>query len=242
MDYIKNHPEEAAKQAGLDSMLQPNFISMPVGIALIAAGLFLAFTGRRLFNLFLGVSGFIIGSSVFLYILVSVQTLFALVLPQWAFWVAGLIGGMLGSALFKKMWKWAVYGMSAYGGVMLGLWILGMINGTDLSKYIERNTFLIIFGLIGLLSGHYVDEFVVISSSSLMGAVTAVFGFDMIKPVGFRLFVMNTFDNTSVNIADVLLTHTLSDNVRYCMIGVLFITVIGIYIQYRHQPRTYDQE
>lgn len=242
IDKIRKDPKSAAEKAGLGDFMKPDVTYVPGGISLIAIGLFLVVMGRRLFKLFLGISGFIVGGSTFLYILMIASTHLYVPCPRWLFWVMGLVGGFLGSIMFTKIWKWAVYAMSAYGGVMLGFWILGMISDTELNKYIERTTFLVIFAIIGLFMAHFVDEFVVITSSSLMGAFTAVFGFDMIKFVGFRLFVMNTFDHTPTSIVDILLENNYSQSVRFCMIAVLFITASGIYVQYRYQPRTYDSD
>ena len=242
VDQIRADPKSAAEKAGLGDLMKPDATNIPGGIALIAIGLFLVAMGRRLFKLFLGISGFIIGGSAFLYILMVAGTHLHISCPRWLFWVIGLVGGFLGSAMFIKIWKWAVYGMSAYGGVMLGFWILGMISDTELNKYIERTTFLVIFAIIGLFLAHFIDEFVVITSSSLMGAFAAVFGYDMIHFVGFRLFVKNTFDQSPANMVDIILENSYSHNVRFCMIAVLFITVSGIYVQYRYQPRTYDSD
>jgi hypothetical protein len=242
VDQIRADPKAAVDKAGLGNFMKPDFTTVPGGIALIAIGLFLAFMGRRLFKLFLGISGFIVGGSAFLYVLTVVSTHFHIEVSRWALWAIGIVGGLLGSALFNKLWRWAVYGMSGYGGVMLGFWILGMISDTPLNQYIERTTFLVIFAIIGLFLAHFVDEFVVITSSALMGAFTAVFGYDMIHFVGFRLFVKNTFDNSPNNIVDIILENNYSNNVRVCMVAVLFITVSGVYIQYRYQPRTYDSD
>lgn len=243
VDQIRADPKAAVEKAGLGDLMKPDVTNVPGGIALIAIGLFLVFMGRRLFKIFLGISGFIVGGSAFLYFFMLAQTYFlAGPYPRWYFWVTGLVGGLLGSALFNKLWKWAIYGMSAYGGVMVGLWILGMISDTSISKHIERTTFLFIFGIIGLFLAHFIDELVVIVSSSLMGAFTAVFGYDMINFVGFRLFVQKTFDQSPASIVDIILENNYSNNVRYCMVAVLFIAVSGIYIQYRYQPRTYDSE
>lgn len=242
VDQIRADPKTAVEKAGLGDLMKPDVTNVPGGIALIAIGLFLVVMGRRLFKLFLGISGFIVGGSAFLYVLTVLHTHLNIEFSRWMFWTVGIIGGLIGSILFNKMWKWAVYGMSGYGGVMLGFWILGMISDTPVNQYIERTTFLVIFAIIGLFMAHFIDEFVVITSSSLTGAFTAVFGYDMIHFVGFRLFVKNTFDHSPTNIVDIILENNYSNNVRICMIAVLFVAVSGVYIQYRYQPRTYDSE
>lgn len=201
----------------------------------------LAFLGRRIFKLFLSLSGFIVGSSVCLYLLIKANDIFHFGPPRAVYWSIGICGGLLGSFLFTKAWKWAIYALSGYGGVMVGLWILGMLNGTGFNQIIERNTFLLIFSIIGVILANYIDEMVVIVASSLSGAFTCVFGFDLIKFVGFRVFVKNTLDNTPINLVDHIIDQLQSD-IRNCMLAVLFISVCGIYVQYRYQPRSYDRD
>lgn len=238
---IKDDPKAAFKKSGLGSFLEPKYTSIPFGLAFIAVGIMIAFLGRRIFKLFLGLSGFVVGGSVALYFLIKINDLFHFGPSRTVFWSVGVIGGLLGALLFSKAWKWGIYALSGYGGVMLGLWILGMINGTPANQYIERNTFLFVFLVIGVLLAHYIDEFVVISSSSLTGAFACVFGFDLIKFAGFRAFIKNTLDNTPINLVDHMVDQ-LKGDIRLCMLSVLFITVCGIYVQYRYQPRSYDRD
>lgn len=238
---IKNDPVEAFKKAGLGSFLEPEYTSIPFGLGFIAVGLLLTFMGRRIFKMFLGISGFVVGGSSALFVLIKLSMLIGFNPSRTVYWVVGIIGGLLGSLLFNKAWKWAVYCLSAYGGVMVGFWILGMINGTALNQYVERNTFLFIFAAIGVFLANYVDEFIIITASSLTGAFTCVFGFDLMKFVGFRAFVKNAIDSTPINLVDHIMEHVQSD-IRICMIVALFIAVCGIYVQYRHQPRSYDRD
>jgi hypothetical protein len=242
-ENFQNNPDEVLEQAGIKSMMNPSFSNMPVGVGLIVAGLFLAFMGRRIFKAFLATSGAIVGGSVLLGLLVLVEARTQIVAPVWLFWVFGLVGAFTGSTLFVKAWKWAVYAMSAYGGVMFAIWLLGVINGFEFAQHINRNIFLAVWGVIGLFMAHFVDEFVVIFSSSMIGAFSTVIGYDLIFCVGFRVFIKNTIDNTPDNLVNHILEQTqLLNNIRYCMLAILFIASAGIYTQYRHQPRSYDRD
>ena len=240
--YIKN-PENLIKAAGIERFMNLQYENVPIGIILIITGFFLTFFGRRIFKAFLTVSGTIVGASLFLYAFILVESIAGVSGPQWVFWLVILSGAVSGAALFNKAWKLSVYITSGYGGFALGLWILGMINSIEIYQYIDRNFFLAFFTLMGLISAHFIDEFVIISSSSLIGSFTAAFGYDMIHCFGFRLFVKNTIDNSPTNFVDVILENTsINTSIRICMICVLLMTLGGIYVQYRHQPRTYDRK
>ena len=60
---IKADPAKAFEKAGLGSFLEPGYTSIPFGVALIAIGLLLALMGRRIFKMFLSISGFIVGGA-----------------------------------------------------------------------------------------------------------------------------------------------------------------------------------
>ena len=240
-EAMSKDPDHALEKAGVAHFFKPDFVSVPFGIGFMAVGLILACLGRRIFKMFLGISGFIVVGSAVLYLIIQFETLFKAQYSSWVFWVFGIIGGLLGSYLFNRAWKTAIYALSAYGGVMAGFWILGMLNGTSILHYIEPTVFLIICAVFCLLLARFIDELVVITASAMMGGFTVVFGFDMIKCVGFRVFVKNTIDNTPVNIVNHIVEH-FHHEIRFCMIGVLFITVAGIYVQFRFQPRSYDRD
>lgn len=240
-EAMSKNPDHALEKAGVAHFFKPDYVSMPFGVGFMVVGLMLACLGRRIFKMFLSVSGFIVGGSTVLYVIIQIETFSKSQFSSWFFWVSGIIGGLLGAYLFNKAWKLAVYALSAYGGVMGGFWILGMLNGTPVLHYIEPTVFLGICGLVCLILARFIDELIVITASSMMGGFTVVFGFDMIKCVGFRVFVKNTIDNTPVNIVNHVVEH-FHHEIRFCMLAVLFITVVGIYVQFRYQPRSYDRD
>ena len=240
----ENDPQALLDQSGLAAYLNPDSQNLAaenliLGAILIVTGIILAFMGRRMFKLFLSISGFLVGSSSIWYIIVLIETYTKKDIPQYGFWIACILGGILGAYVFNTAWKWGIYIMSAYGGIMLGIWVFGMIQ--DNTKEVYRTAFLVVSAIICGLAARYIDEFVVISTSSLMGAFTVFWGIDFMKPMGFRLFVKKTIDQSDLNLQDFINSMN-KESICYCMIGVLFITVSGIYIQYRHQPRTYDFE
>ena len=65
----------------------------------------------------------------------------------------------------------------------------------------------------------------------------------MIKPRGFRANLTAVFDEVkSLEKARDIAIGFMSSNVRNYMIGVLFVTVSGVYIQHRHLVRSKESE
>lgn len=241
-DYI-NDPAKIVEYTKLYELLNTEHENIPVGIAIIVVGLFLAFVGRRLFKAFLTLSGFLIGASATLYLMVLISELLKFIIDKPYYWGLAIVGGILGALLFNRAWKSGMYALSAYGGVMVGIWALGMLINTPVMQYIDRTVFLIVCGVIGFISASYVDELSIIASSSLAGATAIVFGYDMIQNNGFRTFIRHSIDAKGINLTNEVLKEFSIDNpVRSCFIVVLFITIVGIYVQYRYQPRSFDKE
>lgn len=243
-DSMNQDPKEILKALKMDVYFTPEGSNIFIGAALIAIGLTLAFLGRRIFKLFLTISGLIVGASSAMYLIFYIETNFASnddPAPAYIFWAASFIGGIFGAYLFNTAWRWGIYLMSAYGGYMLAVWVLGMIPQQYL-QHINNLVVLILFSVAGGIAAHYVDELVVISASSLMGSFTAVFGFDFIYPSGFRDYVKNIVSNTELGLNQLIADAMAQDKINYCLLGVMFLTVVGIYIQYRHQPRSYDRD
>lgn len=237
--YLSN-PALGSRIMGLGDEMETNAGTMAIGVVMIITGLFLAFMGRRIFNVFLIISGFIVFSSATLLSIILVKPYISFTISPLAFWCIAIAGGCIGAVIFKKSWKFAVYCMSCYGGMLTGFWALGMVP--EIKDYINKSVFIFICSSLAGVCAHYLDELIVIVSSSLAGAFTAFVGLDMIKPNGFRTSLVAVINSVDVSSAKNLASEFLIGNVRNYMIGVLFVTVSGIYVQYRHQPRSYDHE
>ena len=226
---------------GLGATMESNSATMVTGVAFIAAGLFLAYMGRRIFEAFLAVSGFIVFSSTAIILTILAKSHLSVEVSSLALWGIGLVAGLIGAVVFNKAWKFGVYCLSCYGGTLLAFWALGMVP--EIKDYINKTVFIIACSTTAGCCAHYMDEMVVIVSSSLAGAFTAFFGLDMVNPLGFRANLISAFETlNSVESARDIAQEFLTGNVRNYMIGVLFVTVTGVYVQYRYQPRSYDRD
>lgn len=232
-DY-QDHPEELYKAVNLEGLMGENSRNFPLGIGLMGIGIFIAFFGRKMIRLFISLSGFIVGSSLFLYGIVWAENIFhdGSSAPAWVFWVSGLIGGLLGSFLFYHAWKFGTYVFSAYGCAMLSLALLHFVPD-EYKAQINRTAVYVIAAIIGLIATRYIEEFVLIASSSLTGGFVFFVGIDFISSVGFRAFIKNAIvDKSKLGINDIWIHFSKKDDITICLIGVMVITLSGIFVQY----------
>lgn len=216
--------------------------NFPFGVGLMAAGVVLAFFGRRMFRVFLTLSGFVIGASSFFYAAVRIESLLPknYALPEWAFWLIGIIGGLLGSLLFTKAWKWGTYILSAYGGVMFSFWLIGIIPAEYAVK-VNATFANVVFAILGVVAAHYVEEMVLICSSAMIGGFLVALGIDYLHSVGFRAFIKRTIiDNPNPDYKEFIFSSVSDNNVTICMLIVLVITVAGAFIQFRNRADPTD--
>lgn len=237
--YLAN-PNIGSRIMGLGAEMETNAGTMVTGVVMIVTGLFLAFMGRRIFNAFIIISGFFVFSSAAIMATIFARSHFGIETSSLAFWGISIVVGLIGSYVFYKSLKFAVYCMSFYGGVLAAFWIFGMVP--EIKKYVNKTIFVCACSALAGICARYNDEMVVIVSSSLVGAFAAALGADMIKPNGFRTNIVALVECSDADSARNIASEFLIGNVRNYMIGVLFVTAVGIYIQYRHQPRSYDRE
>ena len=238
---FQESPEVFSQISGFGSEMHSSAGSMATGIVLIITGLFLTYMGCRILKAFLSISGFIIFGSITAILIIMSKPHLSFEVHYVAFWLIVIIGGVLGGFIFNKAWKFAIYCIASYGGVLAGFWILGMVP--EINQYVNKMFFLIACSILSGICGYYMDEIIVIVSSSLVGSFTIFFGIDMIKPRGFRANLTAVFDEVkSLEKARDIAIGFMSSNVRNYMIGVLFVTVSGVYIQHRHLVRSKESE
>lgn len=238
---MESDPKAFLEEAGLDKYYQSNVPEFIIGTVLIAAGIALAFMGRRIFKVFLTLSGLIIGSSAALYLIVFIENFTDTLAPSYVFWVTCILGALFGAYLFNTAWKWGIYIMAAFGGYLVGVWTFSFIPPEYQAQIPNKQIFFALFSIIGGIAAKYLDEFVVITSSSLIGAFTIVTGIDLLHPVGFRAHIASFTSLQNLNLKACVIQAMGKENIYYCMLGVLFFTIAGIYVQYRHQPRSFDR-
>lgn len=238
---FNENPDLGSRIMGFGAEMEANVGTIATGVVMIVAGLFLAYMGRRIFAAFLSISGFVVFATLTIILAIMARPHLPFVITPLAFWGIAIVAGLIGAFVFYKAWKFAVYCIACYGGMLCGFWILGMIP--EIRDYVNKHLFIIFCSTATGICARYMDEFIVIVSSSLAGSFTAFVGVDMIKPLGLRANLTAVCETVSQHqVSRELFNEFINGNVRNYMIGVLFVTVTGIYVQYRYQPRSYDRE
>lgn len=230
---IRNELGSGRRMSRITTEMERNF-GMKIGIFFMIVGLFLAYMGRRIFKLFLMITGFIVFSSTSVILIISAKPRLIIPISATALECIALFAGIIGAIIFMNAWKFAVYCMSFHGGMLMGFWVLGMVR--EIREAVNETFFIVACSVLAGLCAHYMDELLVIVSSSLAGAFTTCFGVYIMKQRGLfhnLIQIPHSFSFLDEN------EHV---RVRNYMIGILFITISGIYVQYRCQPRSYDKE
>ena len=223
----------------LPSILEVSSESFGVALAMLASGLFIAYMGNRLFKAFLTISGMIVGGGTSYFGYQKLAATFPFLIPtEWPYlpYVVFALGALLGSLLFVKAWNLGTYALSASGGVMLAVLVKGMISKYEFSDKIDRNILMAIFGVLGLFFARLIRDTAIICASSLSGAFLIFLGLDNLKSVGFRKFIKDSIACNEEELKN-LVGKAFEGEIAYCLLGVIFVTVTGIYVQIRNKSR-----
>ena len=244
IEEIASNPAELKKLLPL--ILELKTDNFGAALAMLGGGLFIAYMGIRLFKPFLAISGIFIGGITFYF---GYQKLLVFnFLPTWTHlpWIVFCLGGIIGSVLFIKAWNLGTYALSAYGGVMLSILVKGMISGFEFSKYLDKTVLMFIFGALGLVFAKFIRDTAIICASALSGAFLIFLGIDNLKPVGFRSFMNEAIIGIADTSKSADFSKTIQDNfnkafeteIKYCLIGIVVVTITGIYTQFQNKPRS----
>lgn len=225
------------KKLGLSS----EYVNIVLGVILVVFGIFLAFTGRLIFKAFLCISGSIVFGSISAALLFFCEKQGYFIIESAIYRAIILMCALIGAIVFLKYWKFAVFCLSSYGGMLAAFWILALTP--EIGEYVDKIVFIAAFSILAGVTAYFMDEMLVIISSSLIGAFAIFFGMDLINPLGFREYIEIMFEEIKLGqVKFASMQDFLAGNVRIYMLGVLLVTVVGIYVQYRHQPRSYERE
>ena len=120
---------------------------------------------------------------------------------------------------------------------MTAVWILALLP-QDLRDQLHRTTVIAVFAVLGLLAARFIEEFVLIAASSLMGAFVVFFGIDFLYVFGLRLYVKTSIiDQGKSTINDLFLAAGVGNHIRICMVLIFFLTLVGIYVQDRYKSK-----
>lgn len=237
VDELSLSSDSAKISEILPRLLEIHNESFGVALVMLAAGLFTAYMGIRLFKTFLAVSGLIVGGGTSFFVYQNVIVAFPGVIPaEWIYapWVVAALGGSLCSALFIKAWNVGTYVLCAYGGVTLSILVKGMISNYSFGKNVDQNLLKAVFGVLGLVFARFLTDVAIICASALCGAFLIFLGLDNLKTVGFRKFIKESIASNGGNISE----ETFKGELAYCLVGVVFVTLTGIYIQIQNRPKS----
>jgi hypothetical protein len=140
------------------------------GVVLITLGIFITFSGKRWFKIFLGASGFLTFAVLALALLSSVNELLVTIPHKfYVFWFFVGLAGFVGAYICYTMWEIGVLAAAGFGGYTLGVWIMSVKTGLLIQGYMTR-------GAIAL--AWLFDEMAIVLSSAISGSLTLVAGVD----------------------------------------------------------------
>lgn len=151
---MRNYHSPFMQQGG---RTMPSFIL----VADIIAGAVLLLAGRRLFWLFVAVTGFFVGAAV-------AGNLF-LDQPQWVVWIVAAGAGIIGAVLAILLQRVAFAVAGFYAGAYLAITLVQSLDWgmPDMAVYLTG-------GLLGALLAAFVMDWAIIVLSSLVGSVLIV--------------------------------------------------------------------
>ncbi|KAJ3258279.1 hypothetical protein HK103_003760 [Boothiomyces macroporosus] len=206
----------------------------------IVGGLFLLFSGYRLFRAALYLAGFVFFANLALYLMLkfepssgySHRDILLLIVPI----VAGILGGFLAQAIWR-------IGLSLIGflaGGALAMLLLSLKDGGLISSQGGQLAFILVVGIICAVAIHWFEIPAIIGGTSLIGAYSFMYGVDIFAKTGFTAAVQSFLFGSNPYQTVVF---TASTSITIMVIATLVLAAIGAYSQYRttrnHKHRTY---
>jgi Domain of unknown function (DUF4203) len=197
----------------------------------IALGLFIAFTGYRLFKAALAIAGFVAFSNLAYFILVRSEPsqgygdsrLLILILVP-------VIAGFIGSAIAYKFYKIGLTIVGFLGGASLAILLLSLKQDGIIESDVGRIVFIVIMGIVGAILINFFEKPMIMSATAMLGSLTAFLGFDTFVQTGFyettQLFLFGGLSAQDIR-------YTASSGVIGMIIGTIVLTIIAIGVQYK---------
>jgi len=137
----------------------PASYAMPAAVVLAVGGLITCFAGYRLFRLVLGINGFILG------VIVALSLTWASGI--WTLVMAALVGGVVGALLM-------LFGVGLIGAGLSAIAVQLLWRALGLGD--PPTVVLVIVCVVGALAAMWVQRWVVVIGTSIIGAATLLVG------------------------------------------------------------------
>lgn len=216
-------------------------IDHTIGVALILIGLFLVYRGRSMLKLFLVIVGFLMGLTVGLYLTILAENIVATYelqykIVEWHEWVLCLLLAIFGSILMVTLYKLAFALVCLFGGIYAGISAIGL-SQLQLSSY-QRYLVLGVFGAISVAFSRKFEQAAVITATAIMGSFVLTVGLDSVYNFGFREFINAVISIMEKKVSILsLMESSVTNTLRAVLVCSVFVTISGIYVQYRNLPR-----
>lgn len=196
----------------------------------MVVGLLTCFFGRKLFKVVLFVTAMTVVTAGGLFICYS--TFLYKNTKEWVPWtVLGvmIVVGILAGVLMLKLYRFGVFLLAAWGGVLLGqlLWTTFIVySGAAWVQWVSIIAFAIIVGLLALK----IEEHVLILATSFTGAYMFCRGVGMVAP-GWPndMTIQELIKNGSIDEVDPLFYAYLA--------GIVILTILGAVVQYKMKKK-----
>ena len=197
----------------------------------IAIGLFIAFTGYRLFKAALAIAGFVAFADLAYFILVRSEssggyganrTLILILVP--------ILAGLLGALLAYKFYKVGLTLIGFLGGASLGVIILSLKQDGIITSDVGRVVFIVIMGVIGGVLINIFEKPMIMGATALLGSLTAFLGLDTFVKTGFystvQLFLFGGLGVQEIR-------YSASNGVIGMIVGTVVLAIIAAAVQYK---------
>ncbi|KAL1919310.1 uncharacterized protein VTP21DRAFT_2003 [Calcarisporiella thermophila] len=147
------------------------------------------------------------------------------------FFVVSIGVGLICGAILACCWRLGVWLLGALAFWVLGLWILSWRADGVIHVYWGRILFLTLMALLGFIIAIFFDRFIVIVSTSIIGAFCFFFGLDIFLNTGFAnatiLFLNNRY----------FVTYSGNSAALGMLGGTAALAILGIVVQYLYSRR-----
>ncbi len=224
--------------------MTPYLLELICSACLITGGLYLNYFGRRVFTVFIYLTGAALGaySSVLLTAIVvshlEVQSESNLLTV-----LTGTLGAALGALLLRKFWKCATGAVGAFAGKSAVMISFTLVPEAVYLDSMVR-VILIFFGaLVGSVLALMFERHAIIVATSIFGTFLALIGYDSLRHLKIKEHLKALLSIQAVdNRLEYLKEMTENQELRVVLLVSVFVIVTGIYVQYRITPKYIDRD
>lgn len=211
--------------------------TVPVGVlsaACVAAGLTLCFLGKRIFKLFLGITGFLGGT------LLGVLVLGFLGFPpnvaSWNRWAVVVLCGVALMAACLLAWRMAIYMAGGLGGLLASLILCYLLPNFVVIEWWSRLLIDLILVGVGVFLVMRYEDSVIAVTTAFMGALSTVLGVDFYCQTGFVNHLVEMLTSKRITLS------AMNPQQYYMLIMLVALAVAGLVSQFLIKPKGYARE